>query len=123
MASPYVNSLSAMPARQSGATPDRGGRGQALLQELLAASLILAEDWEALQPAVREELLRCPEPAMLLSRLVAHRLLTEYQAERVREKGTFGLRLGSYRVLELLGSGGMSQVYLAEHVRLRRLAA
>src|SRR5437870_93448 len=39
-----------------------------------------------------------------------------------QEAGELG-RLGSYRVLKLLGQGGMGMVFQAEDVQLRRLAA
>jgi serine/threonine protein kinase len=95
----------------------------ALLEEMLELSLVLPEDWEALPPTVREVVARTDGEEQLLLGLVEHGLLTEFQADRVRARTTFGLVLGNYRVLERIGAGGMRVVFKAEHVEMRRLVA
>ncbi len=105
------------------ASLDRVGSAQLLLQELLGSSLVLSEDWEQLPSNVRDELLECGETEDVLTRLVEHGLLTEYQARRIEAGTTFGLVLGNYRVLDRLGAGGMGIVFRAEHVRMRRQVA
>ncbi len=55
--------------------------------------------------------------------LVTRGLLTRWQHEQLKGGQEEGFLLGSYRLLDLLGSGGTSKVYLAEHSKLRRLVA
>ncbi|MBA4067030.1 MAG: serine/threonine protein kinase [Isosphaera sp.] len=62
-------------------------------------------------------------PADLLGRLAAAGLITRFHAEKLAAGKYRGFQLGSYLVLDQIGSGGMGQVYLAEHVNLRRLVA
>jgi serine/threonine-protein kinase len=62
-------------------------------------------------------------PADVLDRFVEAGLLTPFQAERIAAGKYKGFHLGSYLILDQLGSGGMGQVYLAEHLNMRRLAA
>jgi serine/threonine protein kinase len=64
-------------------------------------------------------------PRTLAVLCVQHGLLTRFQAENLlsgRWKGFF-VAGGKYKLLELLGVGGMGKVYLCEHVRMRRLVA
>jgi HD-GYP domain-containing protein (c-di-GMP phosphodiesterase class II) len=50
-------------------------------------------------------------------------LLTAYQRDRVLANSTFGLVLGSYRVLDRIGGGSVGVVFLGEHVMLCRRVA
>jgi len=51
-------------------------------------------------------------------------LLTDYQAKQILNGTQRDFFIASkYRILELLGRGGMGSVFLCEHVRMRRLVA
>jgi len=63
------------------------------------------------------------DPAVVARRLIAARMLTRWQAENLLRGKYKGYFLGRYRLLELIGSGGMSSVYLAEHTMMRRKLA
>lgn len=52
----------------------------------------------------------------IASRLIAEGVLTRWQAEKLAEGRHKGFFLGNYKLLDHLGTGGMSSVYLAEHV-------
>jgi serine/threonine protein kinase len=55
--------------------------------------------------------------------LVSKGLLTQWQCDRLLEGRHKGFFLGKYKLLGHLGSGGMSSVYLAEHVLMQREVA
>jgi serine/threonine protein kinase len=50
-------------------------------------------------------------------------LITEWQRKRLMEGRAAGFFLGKYRLLDHLGTGGMSSVFLAEHPLMRRRVA
>jgi response regulator RpfG family c-di-GMP phosphodiesterase len=89
----------------------------------LESQVIHREDWMNLAPSVRGPLERATDREVLLERLVQEKLLTPYQAERLKAGTTHGLTLGSYRILDRIGAGGMGVVFRGEHIHLRRLAA
>ncbi|MEN6406330.1 MAG: serine/threonine-protein kinase [Thermoguttaceae bacterium] len=59
----------------------------------------------------------------LAARLVETGVLTRWQADKLLEGRYKGFFLGKYKLLDHLGSGGMSNVYLAEHVLMQRRVA
>ena len=61
--------------------------------------------------------------AQVAVHLVDKGLLTEWQSEKLLEGRHKGFFLGKYKLLDHLGTGGMSSVYLAEHVLMQRRVA
>jgi eukaryotic-like serine/threonine-protein kinase len=59
----------------------------------------------------------------LVDRLTEACYLTPFQADRILVGKYKGFHLGGYVILDQIGSGGMGQVFLAEHQTMRRLAA
>jgi serine/threonine protein kinase len=64
-----------------------------------------------------------PKASVLAERCVEAGLLYPYQAEQLMQGRHRGFTLGKYRILERIGMGGMGQVYLCEHERMRRRVA
>jgi serine/threonine protein kinase len=79
-----------------------------------------------LTPELKEALPRLPDTdrgRVVARALVDMRLLTKFQAERLLAGVTTGFILGQYRILELLGIGGMGKVYKAVHQTMNREVA
>ena len=62
-------------------------------------------------------------PQKIADELVSREMLTGWQAEQLLQGKHRGFFLGPYRILDLLGSGGMGRVYLAEHQMMHRRCA
>ncbi|HEV3146879.1 MAG TPA: serine/threonine-protein kinase, partial [Gemmataceae bacterium] len=89
--------------RRSGIVED--GRLNAFLQQLQASNQLPSE------------------PNKLAGLMVRDGLLTFFQAEQLLLGKWKRFRIGRYKVLEKLGSGGMGQVFLCEHTMMRRRVA
>ncbi len=64
-----------------------------------------------------------PVPEACIQAIIDKGLLTTWQLEQLRKGKHKGFVLGKYKLLRLLGQGGMSSVYLAEHMTLHNKVA
>lgn len=94
-----------------------------LLGDLIDSSIVLGEEWEELHALSKAEVCECRTPDELVERLQRFKLLTAFQAKLVKSGRQGEAILGAYRLLEVLGRGGMGLVYLGEHIHLRRRVA
>jgi eukaryotic-like serine/threonine-protein kinase len=63
------------------------------------------------------------DAGFVAGKLVEAGLLTRWQCDNILEGRHKGFFLGKYKLLNHLGTGGMSSVYLAEHVLMQRRVA
>jgi serine/threonine protein kinase len=92
--------------------------------ELIRKSSIVDE--AQLDALIESDGARLPDqPRQLADFLIRRGLITVFQASQVLSGKWRGFLLagGKYKLLELLGIGGMGKVYLCEHRRMKRLVA
>lgn len=106
-AQPFESYLSVV--RQSGLV--EADRLAVVVEELLAEHKSLVEKGDK------------PDSQILADRLISRELITAWQNDKLRQGVHKGFFLGKYKLLKHLGSGGMSNVFLGEHLLMRRMAA
>jgi eukaryotic-like serine/threonine-protein kinase len=99
----------------------------------MAAPTTPAEVFDLLRQSglvAESEMARCKELAneamtaeQFVEELVRRGLVTPFHTSNLLKGRWRGFFVGKYRLLELLGVGGMGQVYLAAHETMRRLVA
>lgn len=91
-----------------------------ILKQLREMDLISADRLEEILLQWRRENLDIAEG---LKSLVKSKLLTRFQAMRLYSGKGDSLLLGNYVLVDHIGAGGMGDVYLAEHRRMKRRVA
>lgn len=95
-----------------------------LLELIRKSELVPTKKLDSFLEALDERAGRMPSNQVELSKLLIEEgLITQWQADKLLAGKHRGFHLGKYKLLGAIGKGGMSHVYLAEHVLMRRRVA
>jgi eukaryotic-like serine/threonine-protein kinase len=90
---------------------------------VLQSQLIDLEGMNELLDSYKKSGIKTDDPLALGQEFVKSGKLTSWQVEKLLQGKHKGFILGKYHLLSLLGKGGMSSVYLAEHRLMHRRCA
>ena len=105
------------------ALPSMAATAKKFLQELVQADVLTHDEVNNFCRSADGKLQTLSSREQTAAALVRTGILTNYQATRILQGQTAGMRFGSYRVLDRLGSGSIGIVFLAEHRQLNRRVA
>ena len=92
------------------------------IQNLITSGLMKPDEIQAVLTAI--PVADRPSNARALARyLTKQGLLTDYQAEAIREQKFDRLSVAQYDLIDRLGEGGMGEVFKARHRRMKRIVA
>ena len=95
-----------------------------LLELAKQSGLVTQDQLDAFVAKIEQEDGQLPgDQEALAARMVDAKLVTRWQVDKLLEGKHKGFLLGNYKLLGSLGKGGMSSVYLAEHILMQRRVA
>ncbi len=97
--------------------------GETFLAVVAKSTLVDAERLKRAVDDFRTASGNTSDATLLAEHLVAKSLITRWQSEKLLQGKHKGYFLGKYKLLSLLGKGGMSSVFLAEHTLMKRRCA
>lgn len=97
--------------------------GESFVSHVKQSGLVLEDQLKRLWKEWKDAGVAVDDPQILADRMIDRNLLTRWQVDKLLQGKHKGFFLGKYRLLSHLGTGGMSSVYLAEHIVMRRRVA